>query len=89
MPKQLSILADSTKKRPIDSTGIEGPSLLVAWKHNALRHSFISYRLAFLCDENRVAMEAGNSPAMIYQNYRQLVTHEAAECWFSIVPGIK
>ena len=37
-------------------------------------HSFISYRLAMLGDENRVAMEAGHSPAMIYRNYRVLVT---------------
>jgi integrase len=34
----------------------------MAWKQNALRHSFISYRLAEIQDVNRVALEAGNSP---------------------------
>lgn len=33
-----------------------------------------------------VAMEAGNSPSMIHQNYRELVTAEQAKAWFSIVP---
>ncbi len=39
----------------------------IAWRRNALRHSFISYRLAATNDENLVASEAGNSPAMVYQ----------------------
>ncbi len=85
MSKQLLWLADSTKN-PTDSPDEASPPFEVAWKHNALRHSFISYRLAFLGDENRVSMEAGNSPAMIYRNYRQLVTQEAAQQWFSIMP---
>jgi len=36
-----------------------------AWKHNALRHSFISYRLAAVQNTAQVALEAGNSPQMI------------------------
>ena len=36
----------------------------LAWKHNALRHSFISYRVA------KVSLEAGNSPRMVFSNYR-------------------
>jgi integrase len=58
----------------------------VTWKHNALRHSFISYRLAEVKNENQVAMEAGNSPAMIHRHYRELVTPEEAKAWFSIAP---
>jgi integrase len=60
----------------------------VTWKHNALRHSFISYRLAATNDENRVAAEAGNSPQMIHQNYRQLVTEQDGKAWFSIEPQL-
>ena len=56
------------------------------WKHNALRHSFISYRLASTNDENKVASEAGNSPGMIYKHYRELVKPEAARQWFAIAP---
>jgi integrase len=58
----------------------------VKWKHNALRHSFISYRLAAMHDENRVANEAGNSPQMIHRNYRELVTEAQGKAWFSIGP---
>src|SRR5262249_15490073 len=58
----------------------------LAWKHNALRHSFISYRLAEIQDVNRVALEAGNSPQMIFRHYRELATPEQAWSWFAIAP---
>jgi len=61
----------------------------VAWKHNALRHSFISYRVADIQDVAQVALEAGNSPAMIFGHYRELVTADDAKAWFSIVPQPK
>ena len=54
-------------------------------KHpNALRHSFISYRLALTGDEKSTALEAGNTPDMIFQHYRELVTKEEAKQWFQI-----
>jgi len=58
----------------------------IKWKQNALRHSFISYRLAEIQDVNRVALEAGNSPQMIFRHYRELATPEQARAWFSIRP---
>ena len=58
----------------------------VAWKDNALRHSFISYRLADIQDAAKVALEAGNSPAMIFKHYRELVRPEAAKTWFAVTP---
>ena len=58
----------------------------VKWKHNALRHSFISYRLAVVQDVNHVALEAGTSPQMIFRHYRELATPEQARTWFSISP---
>jgi integrase len=58
----------------------------VTWHQNALRHSFISYRLAVAQDAARIALEAGNSPAMIFRNYRELVTPEQGKAWFFIVP---
>jgi integrase len=61
----------------------------VAWKHNALRHSFISYRLAEVQNANQVALEAGNSAAMIFKHYRELVTKEDAVKWFAITPKEK
>jgi integrase len=58
----------------------------VPWKNNALRHSYISYRVAETGDVNRTALEAGNSAAMIFSNYRELVTPQEAQKWFSIMP---
>jgi integrase len=56
------------------------------WKCNGLRHSFINYRLAEVQDVNRVALEAGNSPQMIFRHYRELATPEQARSWFAIAP---
>jgi integrase len=58
----------------------------VELKHNALRHSFISYRVASIQNVAQVALEAGNSPAMIFGHYRELVTADDAKKWFSIQP---
>jgi integrase len=57
------------------------------WKQNALRHSFISHRLAEIQDVNRVALEAGNSPQMLFRHYRELVTPGQAASWFAISPN--
>ncbi|HAB17278.1 MAG TPA: site-specific integrase [Verrucomicrobiota bacterium] len=58
----------------------------VKWRVNGLRHSFVSYRVAALQDAARVSLEAGNSPAMIFAHYRELVTPEAAVAWFNVLP---
>jgi integrase len=63
-----------------------GPAAQVAWKHNALRHSFISYRLAIIKNVHQVSLEAGNSPQMVFAHYRQLVTETQSTEWFGIVP---
>jgi integrase len=56
------------------------------WRQNALRHSFISYRVAETGDVARTSLEAGNSPKMIFRHYREIVDAEAAKAWFSIQP---
>jgi len=58
----------------------------VKWKQNALRHSFISYRMAILRNANQVALEAGNSPDIIFRSYLELVTQTQARSWFGIEP---
>lgn len=58
----------------------------VKWKRNPLRHSFISYRVAVVKDVPQVALEAGNSPTVIFSNYRALATEAVATAWFSILP---
>ena len=59
----------------------------MTWKANALRHSFISYRVALTKDTAAVALEAGNSPKMIFAHYRELCTEAEAREWFSILPA--
>jgi hypothetical protein len=59
----------------------------VKWRNNALRHSFISYRVAKIKNVNEVAMEAGNSPDMIFKHYRELVRETEVDAWFRVTPG--
>jgi integrase len=63
-----------------------GNTAKFVWKHNGLRHSFCSYRLASIKNAAQVALEAGNSPQMIFKHYRQLVTESEAGKWFSVQP---
>jgi len=58
----------------------------LTWGRNALRHSYISYRLALLQDIAQVALEAGNSPSVIHKSYLELVTPKEALKWFEIRP---
>jgi integrase len=58
----------------------------VAWKRNGFRHSYISYRVATLKDVPAVALECGNSPQVIFSNYRALATDAEAKDWFAIMP---
>ena len=56
------------------------------WEANALRHSFISYRLAATQNAAQTSLEAGNSPAVVFKHYRELVTPTEAQAWFSVQP---
>ena len=64
----------------------EDPTATFVWKHNALRHSYISYRVAQIQNVAQVALEAGNSPRVVFANYRELVRPVEAAKWFGIVP---
>jgi hypothetical protein len=59
------------------------------WKHNALRHSFISYYVSQCKNVAQVALEAGNSPGMIFKHYNELVQPDAAKAWFGLMPAGK
>jgi integrase len=56
------------------------------WPANCLRHSFASYRLADTHDAARTALELGNSPTMLFTNYRELSDEHDAKAWFAITP---
>jgi len=74
-------------RRSVPGTlGALGRQAGLRWKRNALRHSYISNRLALMPDTARVALECGNSSDMIFQHYRELVTPDEAKAWFNILP---
>jgi integrase len=54
--------------------------------HNALRHSYCSYKLALTQKPEELAYQMGNTPAIIYKNYRELVTPVQGKEWFAILP---
>ena len=67
--------------------------LIGGWRHNAPRHSFISYRVAETGDIPRVSFEAGNSVGEIKKSYLevelpdgQLISETHAKEWFAITP---
>jgi integrase len=93
MSKQLMWLAekvDAAWKQEDEETANtsegEKSKPVFEWKHNALRHSFISYRVADTQNVAQVALEAGNSPAVIFKHYRELVRPAEAKKWFGIEP---
>jgi integrase len=55
----------------------------VKWKRNGLRHSFGTYRMAIVQNEQQVALEMGNTPGMVFAHYRAIATREMAEQWFA------
>jgi integrase len=55
---------------------------------NAMRHSWFSYHLALGQNEHRTQLEGGHQSAeVLYKNYRELVTPDAARAWFAIFPS--
>jgi hypothetical protein len=58
----------------------------INWLSNVTRHSFVSYHLARFQNVGKTALEAGHSEAMLFRHYREIVTPESAEVYFSIFP---
>ena len=69
------LVADSAREQ-----GIEWPS-------KGMRHSNASYRLADCQDAPKVALEMGNSPQIVFRNYRAVVSPSLAEQWWQIAPS--
>jgi integrase len=90
LAKQIGWMVDDVNESLRKAAELKGENpekiKAVEWKKNALRHSYISYRVAEIQNVNQVALEAGNSPAIIFRNYRELVRPAQAKEWFSIMP---
>jgi integrase len=76
-------------KTAADTGDKENEIEALEWKHNALRHTYISARVAESGDVPRVADEAGNSPQVIRTNYLKRLRPVAAIEWFAIAPQPK
>jgi integrase len=77
---------DQGSERAASRAIAHAKKILGAWPDNALRHSYATYRLAQINDAARVALEMGNSPQMLFRNYRELADERDAAGWFSIAP---
>jgi integrase len=91
------IRAGSSVSSPLYRTGREAAVKTLAkskvaapnlkqWPHNALRHSFASYRMAIVTNAAQVAEECGHSVQVMKTHYRELVTKMDSEAWFAVVP---
>lgn len=57
------------------------------WPHDALRHSFASYHLAFHEDSPALALQMGHTGTeLIFRHYRKVVTKRDAEAYWKIYP---
>ncbi len=63
--------------------------LAIEWPRTFLRHSYISNRLPIVKSADAVALEAGNSPAIIFKHYWELATGDQPREWFGIHPWPK
>jgi integrase len=76
------IFATDPRKRMAKVTTASG----VRWKRNALRHSFGSYRMEATKNAGQVALEMGNSPAVVMAHYHEIVHADDAKAYWSIRP---
>jgi integrase len=61
---------------------------LEEWPHNALRHSFGSYHLAFHGDQVKTAAQMGHrDSAVVHNHYKALVLKSEAQKFWSIRPN--
>jgi integrase len=61
----------------------------VEWKLNALRHSFGTYHFAMFDNEGLTSRQMGNSPDVLHQHYKGLVTKAQAENFWNLRPITK
>jgi len=60
--------------------------LEIPYKRNAMRNSYVSYRVAKIRDSQIVAEETGNSATVIKRDYLSLATPEESDAWFATMP---
>ncbi len=59
---------------------------LQKWPQDILRHTALSYLLAYHGDEARVALESGNSVKIFRQHYKGLITPKQSDLFHQLLP---
>ncbi len=57
------------------------------WPRNVARHSFVSHHYQHMGNENLTAAEAGHSPQVLQEHYRELVSPDDARAYWMIFPS--
>ncbi len=86
IPERISRVVPHTPNMSKHLSALAQKAEIANYPKNALRHSFGSYFLALHRDENRTALEMGNSPQKIFSNYREVVTPKEAKDYWEIKP---
>lgn len=63
--------------------------LFEQWPHDCMRHSFGSYHYALHESAEKTSFQMGNSPDILFEHYRELVTKEDAKAFFEIYPELQ
>lgn len=66
--------------------GLVERAKISSYPHNGIRHSFGSYHYERHRNEQLTASQMGNSPAIIFRHYRNLVSPADAKQYFEITP---
>ena len=64
------VVGKNLRKRHLEARARAG---IHDWPPNAMRHSFVSYRLAQTQNANQTALESGHDQAILFAHYRELV----------------
>jgi hypothetical protein len=60
---------------------------ITPWPDNAMRHSFVSYRLSATGNAAQTALESGHDQAVLFKHYRELVRPLDAARYWQIFPA--
>ena len=72
---------------PAVHLSVRTKQLGIAWRHDGMRHSYATYRIARGDDINGLVMAMGTSSDVLYSNYRGRVRCvEDAGLWFALFP---
>ncbi len=59
---------------------------ITSWETNCLRHTFGSAHAVKFGDLVRTSSQMGNTPRILLEHYRRLITPEEANEWFGVLP---